>query len=240
VGGDRRSLHLHDHDVALIRAVAAANPRTVVAVVAGSAVVISDWDDAVPAVVQSWYSGMEGGHGLADVLLGRVDASGRLPFSIPVDESDLPAFAPDSTSFTYDSWHGYWHLNRHGTVPAYPFGFGLSYTSFALESAEIEIGATGAVIGVRGSLRNTGPRSGTEVVQVYAQRLDADRPERLIGFRRLDLRAREAAAVDLDLPVTMLAERDIERHAMVIRPGVYRIRVARHASDPGITAEITL
>ena len=69
-GGDRRSLRLHDDDVALIRAVAAANPRTVVAVVAGSAVVISEWDSLVPAIVQSWYSGMEGGHGLADVLTG--------------------------------------------------------------------------------------------------------------------------------------------------------------------------
>ena len=83
-GGDRSSLRLHDRDVALIRAVAAANPRTVVAIVAGSAVVISEWDAAVPAIVQSWYAGMEGGDGLADVLTGAVDASGRLPFSVPV------------------------------------------------------------------------------------------------------------------------------------------------------------
>ena len=87
----------------LIRAVAAANPRTVVAMVAGSAVVISEWDRSVPAIVQSWYSGMEGGHGLADVLLGKVDASGRLPFSVPRTESDLPAFDPDAETFTYDA-----------------------------------------------------------------------------------------------------------------------------------------
>ncbi len=80
VGGDRTSLRLHDEDVALIRAVAAANPRTVVSVVAGSAVIVSEWDRAVPAVLQSWYAGMEGGHGLADVLVGHADPSGRLPF----------------------------------------------------------------------------------------------------------------------------------------------------------------
>ena len=110
VGGDRSSLHLHAHDVSLIRAVAAANPRTVVAIVAGSAVVISEWDLCVPAVLQSWYSGMEGGNGLADVLTGVVDASGRLPFSVPVAEADLPAFDAGATAFTYDAWHGYWYL----------------------------------------------------------------------------------------------------------------------------------
>src|ERR1019366_4979705 len=163
-----------------------------------------------------------------------------LPFSVPVDESDLPAFAPDSTSFTYDSWHGYWHLHRHGTVPAYPFGFGLSYPSFALESAEIEIDSTGTVVRVGTRLRNAGPRAGADVVQVYAQRLDSDRPERLIGFRRIDAASGETAAVELDIAVTTLAERDIERPAMVVRPGIYRIRVAHHASDPGIPAEGTL
>jgi beta-glucosidase len=238
VGGDRRSLRLHDHDVALVRAVAAANPRTVVAVVAGSAVVVSEWDQLVPAVVQSWYSGMEGGHGLADVLAGRVDAGGRLPFSVPSVESDLPAFDPDSTAFTYDSWHGYWHLARNGTPPAYPFGFGLSYTTFALETAEVE--ATDASIRIRSTVRNTGGRPGTDVVQVYGRRIESSRPERLIGFRRLEIGAGEVAAVDLELPVSAVAERDTERHSMVVRPGAYGVRVARHALDPGVTSQVTL
>ncbi len=237
VGGDRRSLHLHDADVALIRAVAAANPRTVVAVVAGSAVVISEWDDQVPAVVQSWYSGMEGGHGLADVLWGRVDAAGRLPFSVPEAESDLPDFDPDSTSFTYGPWHGYWHLARTGTAPAYPFGFGLSYTSFALETVETEWSE--ATLRIRATVRNTGSRPGTDVVQVYARRLDSDRPERLVGFRRLEIGTGESAAFVLDVPVGALAERDTEQHAMVVRPGAYRFRVARNAVDPGIATEMT-
>jgi beta-glucosidase len=239
-GGDRRSLHLHDHDVALIRAVAAANPRTVVAVVAGSAVVVSEWDAAVPALVQTWYSGMEGGHGLADVLLGRADAAGRLPFSVPRRHSDLPEFDPDSTAFDYDSWHGYWHLARQGTAPAYPFGFGLSYTTFALESATVGVEEAHTVLRVMATVRNTGSRPGTDVVQVYGRRLGSDRPERLIGFRRVTMGTGEAAAIELDLPVTALAERDTDRHAMVVRPGAYRVRVARDASDPGIPTEVTL
>jgi len=238
VGGDRRSLRLHDHDVALIRSVAAANPRTVVAVVAGSAVVVSEWDSSIPAIVQSWYSGMEGGHGLADVLVGRVDAGGRLPFSVPVDPSDLPEFDPDATGFTYDSWHGYWHLARHGTAPAYPFGFGLSYTEFTLESASIAVADDSVRVGA--TLRNVGPRPGTDVVQVYATRTGSSRPERLVGFSRLGIGTGEAVTAVIEVPISTLAERDTGRHAMVVRPGAYRIRVARDAVDPGITGEIVV
>jgi len=237
-GGDRRSLHLHDHDVALLRGVAAANPRTVVALVAGSAVVISEWDRAVPAVVQSWYSGMEGGHGLADVLLGRVDAAGRLPFSVPADHSDLPPFDADSAAVTYDAWHGYWHLARNGTAPAYPFGFGLSYTTFALESAQVDV--SGTTVQVRASVRNTGDRPGTDVLQVYGRRLDSARPARLVAFQRLEIAAGAVGSVHLDIPDHAFAERDTELHALVVRPGTYELRLARHATDTGTSARVEL
>lgn len=99
VGGDRRSLHLAAADVELIRAVAAANPRTVVVIQSGSATVISEWIEAVPAVVQAWYGGWAAGSALADVLLGSVNPSGRMPMSVPVDEGDLPPFEIDATAF---------------------------------------------------------------------------------------------------------------------------------------------
>ncbi len=238
VGGDRVSLRLHDDDVALIGAVAAANAHTVVVLVAGSAVVISEWDDQVPAVVQAWYSGMEGGHGLADVLTGASPASGRLPFSVPSDESDLPDFTIEATAFTYDAWHGYWHLARNGATPAYPFGFGLSYTDFVLEAAEAEVHED--TVQVRASLRNSGARPGADVVQVYGRRRDPSRPERLIGFQRVEIEAGEAVFVTLDLPTSTLAERDTDHHAMVVRPGSYGLRVARHASDPGVAMVVEL
>jgi beta-glucosidase len=236
VGGDRSSLHLHDDDVALIRAVSAANPRTVVALVAGSAVVISEWDSAVPAVVQSWYSGMEGGHGLADVLLGAVDATGRLPFSVPRSASDLPAFEPDADHFTYDAWHGYWHLERQGIAPAYPFGFGLSYTTVVLEGAGAEL--EGGEIHVRAALRNDGERTGSDVVQVYAHRPGSSRPARLVGFARVEIEAGLSRSTALAIPITTLAERDLASHSMVVRPGTYRLRVARHAADLGIELSV--
>jgi beta-glucosidase len=238
VGGDRKSLHLHDGDVALIRSVAAANPRTVVALVAGSAVVVSEWDEGLPAVVQSWYSGMEGGHGLADVLLGKRDASGRLPFSVPRRESDLPVFDAEAEAFTYDAWHGYWYLAHQGVAAAYPFGFGLSYTSFSLEDVTVGAATDGVVVGA--VLRNTGGRPGTEVVQAYACRVGSDRPERLVGFARVELDVGESVAVRVPVSTAALAERDLGTHTMVVRPGTYRIRVARHAGDPGavVTADL--
>ena len=113
-GGDRSALTLHPDDEALIAAVAAANPATVVAIISGSAVVMERWRHQVPAIVQLWYSGMEGGHALADVLLGDVDASGRLPCTIPADEAHLPPFDKDADHVVYDGWHGYWRLARDG------------------------------------------------------------------------------------------------------------------------------
>ncbi len=158
-GGDRTSLRLRPDDVALIRAVAAANPRTVVAIVAGSAVLIDEWHEAVPAVVQSWYAGMEGGRALADVLGGRAEPSGRLPFSVPVDEGHLPPFDPEATAVTYDAWHGYWRLARDGHPAAYPFGFGLSYTDLAVTDASVEV--VGDRLEVTARVANRGERPGS-------------------------------------------------------------------------------
>ena len=238
LGGDRLSLHLHDPDVALIRTVAAANPRTIVAIVAGSAVVMSEWDHTVPAIVQSWYAGMEGGHGLADVLLGRVDATGRLPFSVPVTEAHLPPFDRDADSFTYDQWHGWWHLAREGREPAYPLGFGLSYTTFALAEASTTMSPHSIAVSV--ATRNTGVRGGSDVVQVYARRAGSDAPPRLVGFARCEVDAGETCATEISIPLDRLAERDVDAHTMVVRAGRYELRVARHATDPGIQVEVEI
>jgi len=161
-GGDRSSLRLHATDESLIDAVAACQPTTVVAVVSGSAVVMEPWRTSVPAIAQLWYSGLEGGHGLADVLLGRVDASGRMPCTIPTDEAHLPPFDRDVDAVTYDRWHGYWRLARDRHEPAYPFGFGLSYTTWRLRAATLDHDGDDLV--VRARLANLGSRAGTEVV----------------------------------------------------------------------------
>ncbi|MFZ4720664.1 MAG: glycoside hydrolase family 3 C-terminal domain-containing protein [Ilumatobacteraceae bacterium] len=229
-GGDRSSLRLTDTDVALIRAVSAANPRTVVVVQAGSAVVVSEWHEQVPAIAQAWYGGCEAGHGLADVLAGVVNPSARLPFSVPVDEADLPAFDRDVTSFRYDRWHGWWHLARHGTEAAYPFGFGLSYTTFELAGVAVHV-VDGRIV-VTGEVRNTGDRDGADVVQVCAELPGDDVPARLIGFARVEVPAGQARPFTIDAPVERLARRHPDARTWMPAAGRHGILVRRHAADP--------
>jgi hypothetical protein len=226
-GGDRTSLRLHPADEALVATVAAANARTVVAIVAGSAVVIEPWAAAVPAVVQAWYSGMEGGHALADVLLGAVNPSGRLPFTVPTDAGHLPPFDRDADRALYDEWHGWWLLERDGHAAAYPFGFGLSYTTFALASAHVERAGDGLT--VTAAVANTGGRAGADVVQVYARR-HGWRP-RLVGFRRVEVDPGTTAEVTIPVPLERLAGR-VGPGEWVVEPGTYELAVARHAADP--------
>ena len=187
IGGDRTSLRLHPDDVALVRAVAAANPRTVVVLQGGSAFIVEEWADDVAAIVMAWYGGSEAGHGLADVVFGAVAPSGRLPFSVPTEESHLPPFDRDAVHVVYDRWNGWWHLQREGHEPAFPFGFGLSYTTFAIEGVE----RNGDVI--TGHVRNTGERAGADVVQVYT-------PERLVGFARVEVEAGGSAKFEIAVP----------------------------------------
>lgn len=227
-GGDRASLRLNPADVALIHAVARVNPRTVVAVVAGSAVLIDEWSSEVPAVVQSWYSGMEGGHALADVLTGGAEPSGRLPFTVPTTEDHLPPFDRDAAETSYDAWHGYWRLARDGHRAAYPFGFGLSYTDLSLADASAARAEGSIVVSV--VARNTGDRAGVEVVQVYSG--PSGGPLRLAGFTRVELAAGAARRVEVVVDVERLARRDPEQHRWTPAFGAQRVVVARHAEDP--------
>jgi beta-glucosidase len=239
LGGDKSSLRLPEPEVALIRAVAAANPRTVVAIQTGSAVVVSDWIDAVPALVYAWYGGCEAGTGLADVLLGAENPSARLPFSVPLQEDDLPPFDRDATHFVYDRWHGWWHFAREGTAPQFPFGFGLSYTDFALGAVDVSVGDAG--IEVRATVTNVGERDGADVVQVTAALPDPDAPPRLAGFARVEVPAGASVDVAITVPRSRLETRDPDAHAWRPPSGIHRITVGRHAGDPdAVTVPIDL
>jgi beta-glucosidase len=225
-GGDRTSLRLRPQDEALIAETVAANPRTVVVLVAGSAVDVSGWDRTVPAIVQAWYSGMEGGHALASLLLGDVVPSGRLPFTVATDASHLPPFDRDATVAVYDGWHGYWKLAAEGNEPAYPFGFGLSYTELAIEAASAE--RAGDEVVVQAQVANLGARSGVEVVQVYGAA--GDGPRRLVGFTRVPLEPGARTAVQVVVATSTMARRGSGRWLPV--EGPITLAVARDAADP--------
>jgi beta-glucosidase-like glycosyl hydrolase len=231
-GGDRASLRLRPVDAEIIRSVAAANPRTVVAVVTAGAVITEEWRDAAPAVLFSWYAGAEGGHGLADVLLGRVDPGGRLPFSLPASEEHLPFFDRDATAITYDKWFGQRLLDSLGVPAAFPLGHGLSYTTYALSGAAVS-GPHGEELRVTVTVTNTGARAGRHVVQLYGCPRDAgdDFPAKvLVGFAPVELGPGESRTVTV-AGSTRPLQRWTDK-GFVAAAESARIEVAAHAADP--------
>jgi len=243
-GGDRERLTLRPEDEALIQAVAAANPRTVVAVMAGSAVIMEAWRDRAAAILMLWYPGMEGGRVLAGILLGQVNPSGRLPCTFPRRAEDLPAFDRDATVARYDLWHGYRKLERDGASAAFPFGYGLSYTTFEYSALTVESERLGAGDTIRATVTvaNTGKAAGDEVVQLYVRAIDSrvERARReLKAFARVALAPGASAPVALEIPVAELAYYD-ERRGWVVEPGRYLLLVGRHAEDAGALEKIVV
>ena len=249
--GDRTDLGLPPAQVALIRSVAAANPRTVVVLMGGGAIRCSDWDRLVPGLLLLWYPGEQGGHALAEVLLGSVSPSGRLPFTIPIHENQLPPFEPRATRAHYDLWHGYRRLQQHlgegGEAAAYPFGFGLSYCSFSL--TEIAATIKPDSMAAEGSVEltlcvgNGGQVEAAEVVQVYLEPPGEllERPRRtLAAFGRLTLPPQGQRRLTLTIPMRQLACFDPARDAFVLEAGVHRLVVASHAEDPGLAVGVEL
>jgi beta-glucosidase len=200
-GGDRKSLRLRPRDVEIIDAVSSANSNNVVSIIAAGAVIMEEWIEKVPAVLMMWYSGSEGGHAFADVILGKVDASGRLPFSIPKSEEHLPFLDVEASSIQYDRWFGQRLLDRLGEPARYPLGFGLSYTSF--EASELSVDKTllqdnGEKFVMRATISNVGPRAGRYIGQVYGLTNGGDFPSRvLLGFKPIDLDHGESRILEI-------------------------------------------
>jgi beta-glucosidase len=234
-GFDRATLALPGRQDELVRRVAAANPRTIAVVNAGSPVELP-WADDVAAVLLAWFPGQEAGHALADVLLGSTEPGGRLPTTWPVRESDCPVLntTPAGGVLDYDEgvFIGYRAYERDGVTPRYAFGHGLGYTTWAYE----QITATARQVSV--TVRNTGRRVGREVVQVYAgpASADEDRPRRwLAGFAAVSANPGEAVTVTIDLP-----ERTFQVWADGWRTlgGEYVIEAARSRADVRLTATV--
>ena len=235
MGGDRSVLTLHPEEEKLILAVAAANPKTVVAIMGGSAVITEAWRQEAPAILMLWYPGMEGGHALADVVLGKVNPSGKLPCTFVKRAEDLPFYDKDATKITYDLWHGYRKLERDGVEPAFPFGFGLSYTTFAYSNLKLD-GAqlrSGDTLAATVDVTNTGSAAGDEVVQLYvaARGSAVERAKKeLKAFARISLQPGETKTVRLAVPLADLAYYG-GAAGWVVEPIEYTVIVGRHALD---------
>ncbi|MFP8882300.1 MAG: glycoside hydrolase family 3 C-terminal domain-containing protein [Myxococcota bacterium] len=228
IGGDRLDLTLGAEQEGMILAAAEANPRAVVAVMSGSAVLMENWRHRVAGILMLWYPGMAGGKALADVLFGRVNPSGRLPFSVPTHSDHLPFFDREATHISYDLWHGYTKLEHDGITPAFPFGFGLGYSNFEFANPSAVADDANETVRVEVDVSNTGERDGDTVVQVYAgwQTPTPDQPvKRLCGFGRFTVRAGETRRVVVEVALRDLAWFDVDQRCWRIGAPDWRIGV---------------
>ena len=236
-GFDRTSLALPGRQDELVSAVAAINPRTVVVVNSGAPVLLP-WADDVAAVLVSWFPGQEFGNALADVLTGAVEPGGRLPVTWLASDEGLPPVTPVNGELPYDEGLliGYrWYLATDRT-PAFPFGYGLGYTTWAYE----DMAVNGNTVTV--TVRNSGARGGREVVQVYASRADSRvqrAPRWLVGSAAVDVAPGEVAQAVITLGDHSFRNWDSSAHAWMTEPGAYQLHAGRSVNDTPLSAELT-
>jgi beta-glucosidase len=200
-GGDRADLRIPEEDLRLIKSLATLGKKLVVNIMGGSAYVINDWIGCADAVLMSFYSGLEGGNALADILSGDVNPAGKLPFTIAKNAEDYPPFlhlGAKNKDIEYGYYHGYTLFDKKGIEPHFPFGFGLSYTRFNL--SDISCVKNDDCIKVNVSVSNIGDFDGDEVVQIYvgSNNKDVDRPVKLLkGFKRVSVKTGETLSVEV-------------------------------------------
>lgn len=229
-GGDRDDLGLPAEQVELIRAVADEGERCVVVLEGGSAITMTDWVEDVEAVLMAWYPGMEGGHAVAEVLFGDVNPGGKLPTTFPASLEQLPFFDKKAESIEYGYYHGYRLFDRERQTPLFPFGFGLSYTSFSYGNLRLSSEAMNSTgkLEVSFEVANTGAVAGDEVAQMYVSCKDSvvDRPvKELKGFARVPLEAGERRTIVLGLDAAELAYYDAGRDHWAVESTVYEVLV---------------
>jgi beta-glucosidase len=246
-GGDRHdmSLQIAADEEMLVQQVAMLNPRTIVVLEGGSAIVVRPWVDAVQSLVMAWYPGMEGGHAIADVLFGDVCPSGKLPITIPRAVTDLPPFDDMDNSVTYGFLHGYRYVDAMNETPEFPFGFGLSYTSFgyanlALGSATL---SPSGVLTATFDVTNMGSVAGDEIAELYvaAQNSSVTRPPREVkAFQRVHLSPGQKTTVTLSVNAQDLAYWDVTKSAWVLEPIAYQVQVGSSSRDLPLSASFSV
>jgi beta-glucosidase len=248
-GADRPDMRLPGSQAELVHRVAEANPLTVVVVNAGSPVEM-DWADRVPAVLQSWFGGEEGGAALAEVIFGRVNPSGRLPTTIPRRLEDNPTYPyPPAEGgrmpYTEGIFVGYRHYDRTGVEPRFCFGHGLSYTPFRYGPLQLERTqvTAGEPLAVWLDVANAGRRGGFEVVQLYVRDVESSlpRPDReLRAFAKVWIEPGRTERVRLDLSPRSFAFWDPERSGWVAEPGGFELLAGSSSRDIRASARVTL
>ena len=203
IGGDRLSLRLNNDDENLIKTLSKINENIVVVYVGGSGINMDNWIDDIPAVLFSWYSGMEGGNALANILYGKANPSGKLPFSIAKNDSDYPYFNPYTDTITYGYYHGYTLFEKFNKEILFPFGYGLSYSHFKIDNFRlIENNSNNNKIEFKVDIENISKIYGNEVIQLYVgfENSKINRPLKLLrDFKKVGLKPGEKKTIILKI-----------------------------------------
>ena len=245
--GSDRTYSLPGQQPELIRTVADLNPRTIVVINSGGSVATADWIGKVPALLQAWYPGQEGGKAVAEVLFGNVNPGGKLPISYEKRWEDSAAYGNypgvgGKVTYAEGILVGYRWFDNKGIEPLFPFGFGLSYTSYSYSGLKIGPSEDGRW-DVTFSVTNSGSRAGAEVAQVYVSPPPSEelRPAReLKGFARLDLQPGETKTATVTLERSAFAYFSEAKKAWTVDPGVYSVSVSASSRDPRLTASINV
>jgi beta-glucosidase len=248
-GFDNADLSLPWGQDAVIKAVATANPNTIVVLETGNPVAMP-WRKKVKAIVEAWYPGQAGGQAIAEVVTGKVNPSGRLPITFPADlfqtpRPELPGLGtPWGTPITieYNEYNegaeaGYRWFAKKGKKPLYAFGYGLSYTSFAYRDLKVSGGDT---IKVTFSVTNTGDRARADVPQLYLTEAAGEKRMRLLGFERVELQPGKSRTVTITADPRLLARFDGKAGQWRIDKGAYTVALGKNAGDIVLTVETPL
>ncbi|MCE5238563.1 glycoside hydrolase family 3 C-terminal domain-containing protein [bacterium] len=249
-GRDRDSLRLPELQADLIRAVVAANPRTVVVLTNGTPLLMDTWIKQTPAVLEAWYLGEQGGQSVTDVLFGDVNPSGKLPDTLAAKREDYPDWGhypggAGQVQYAEGILVGYRHFDARGIAPLFPFGHGLSYTTFAYDDLRVtpETLAPAGTVQVSLTVRNTGPRAGEEVVQLYLhdpRPRVPKAPRELKRFARVALQPGEGKPVTFTLEAPALAYCDVPGKQWRADAGVYQVEVGASSRDLRLRGNLTL
>jgi beta-glucosidase len=236
----------------LVNQITALNKKTVVVMTSGGAVDMTPWIDRVPGLLQAWFPGQEGGTAVAQLLFGEFSPSGRLPISMErrwednaVHDSYYPKNGEKKVTYSEGVFVGYRHFDKAGIKPLFPFGFGLSYTSFAYKNLTVSPAkaSEGQPITVAFDVSNTGKRAGAEVAQVYVGDHHASvprPPKELKGFEKVSLKPGETRHVQLTLDRRAFSYYDVQNHKWSIAPGDFDLYVARSAAQIELTGKVAL
>jgi beta-glucosidase len=251
-GADRESIGLPNEQDQMIAAVLAANKRTIVVLNTGSIVLVNKWVDSAPAIIQAWYPGQDDGNVIADVLFGVVNPSGKLPLTFPRARQDVAVSSPEQYpgvsgkgQYSEGIFIGYRHFDKHKIDPQFPFGHGLSYTSFEYSNIKLSRShiKAGEPLTVEVQLKNTGRRDGAEVVQFYIQDVQAS-VERTIkelkGFEKVMLKPGQSKVVKAEFNERSFAFYDTNQKKWVAEPGQFKVLVGSSSRDIRLTGSFNI